>query len=244
MKQMRVENTIERQVKAAKHNPLLADALIKQYKPFIATITSEACKRHVVYGVDDELSFAMLGFYHAINSYESDKGTFLNYAARVMKHKVIDYLRSEKKHTHISLDESDEENQTLLDHIPSNTYRYTIPATTAIQAELIEFQQELQSFSLQLTDIAKQAPKQTRTLEACRQIIYVAMEKPSLIMQLKESKRLPIKDILQLVNIDRKIIERHRSYIIALLIIYSNGYEFMREHLHKITQPKTKGVIS
>ncbi|OCN05948.1 hypothetical protein A4S06_06925 [Erysipelotrichaceae bacterium MTC7] len=244
MDQNKRNDDIVKEVEAAKHDPLLADQLIASYKPYIASITSEVCKHHVSYGVHDELSFAMLGFYDAIMTYEKGKGTFLSYAALLMKRRVIDYLRSEQRHQHISLDKTDDEDQSLLDHLPSQKYSYKIPATKAIQMELLEFQQELKGFSLQLTDIAKYGPKQKRTLDACKRVVRAVVEKPSLIVQLKSSKRLPIQDILLLVDVERKVIERHRNYLIALLIIYSNGYECIREHLSGLSIPKTKGVIS
>lgn len=68
-------------VLAAKSDPDAADALISQYMGFIR---AEAKKLSFGDG-EDELSVAMLAFYEATLGYERSRGSFLSFAARVIR---------------------------------------------------------------------------------------------------------------------------------------------------------------
>lgn len=77
-------------VYAAKADPDAADGLIKQYMGFIR---AEARKLSFGDG-EDELSIAMLAFYEAALGYEKNRGAFLQYAAKVIRSRLIDYHRA------------------------------------------------------------------------------------------------------------------------------------------------------
>ena len=81
-------------VLAAKSDPDAADALISQYMGFIR---AEAKKLSFGDG-EDELSVAMLAFYEATLGYERSRGSFLSFAARVIRSRLIDYNRTESRH--------------------------------------------------------------------------------------------------------------------------------------------------
>ena len=53
----------------------------------------------------------------------------------------------------------------------------------------------------------------------------------ALLMQLVESRRLPIAKLSEGSQVERKTLERHRRYLVALLLIHTNGYEMIRTHL-------------
>ena len=80
-------------VLAAKSDPDAADALISQYMGFIR---AEAKKLSFGDG-EDELSVAMLAFYEAALGYERSRGSFLSFAARVIRSRLIDYNRAEMR---------------------------------------------------------------------------------------------------------------------------------------------------
>jgi len=225
-------------VYAAKVNSLAANEIIKDYLPFIK---SEACKatgRIVVEGVDDEVSIAMIAFHGAIEGYSKTKGAFLNYAALLIKRKLIDYYRKEKRHFGIaSIDTpiGEDEQMTVGDTIEdeSNPYEETA-MRDATREEITELTAQLSSFGVSLTDIADSCPKQSRTLETCRSVLQYARENPDVIDELKRTKRLPVARLIEGTGVERKTLERHRKYILALLVIYSNGYEIIRGHLKQV----------
>jgi RNA polymerase sigma factor len=59
---------------------------------------------------------------------------------------------------------------------------------------------------------------------------------------MKQAKKLPIAAMAEGAGVERKTLERHRKYLMALLIIYSNGYDIIRGHLKQVLNPAKGGV--
>jgi RNA polymerase sigma factor len=240
----RTEHPIQERVYHAKGNGLVADALIQDYLPYIKAEASKATKR-IVTEQDDEFSIAMIGFHEAIESYSKMRGAFLKYAAVVIRNKLTDYYRKEKRHMgqlSISAPAYGDEDVTLGDTLKDETDIYNhIENRSATQQEIIELARQLGDFGLSLNDIADNCPKQDRTLESCRKALTCAVENPELILTMKRTKKLPISALVEGSGVERKTIERHRKYLMALLLIYSNGYEVIRGHLKQVMN-LAKGV--
>ena len=116
-----MEHEIVRSVAAAQKDAQAADALVRQYLPFIKAETAKFLKRIPVEGQDDELGIAMFAFHEAAMAYQSGRGSFLKLAAAAIRNRLIDYQRMEQRHAgHISLDQTvdgDAEGRTLLETI-------------------------------------------------------------------------------------------------------------------------------
>ena len=236
---------IVERVYSAKGNSSAADALIADYLPFIKAETSKAIGRLVARDQEDELSIAMIGFHEAIESYSKLKGAFLRYASVVMRRKLIDYYRREKRHTgHVSLDEPSDQNITLIDTVQDRSDAFEdMSVRDATKQEIAELVKQLTEFDVSLTDIADNCPKQDRTLKSCGEALLYARTHPELIEELKRTKRLPLSKLCAGTGVERKTLERHRKYVLALLIIYSNGYEIIRGHLKQVLNPQKKGGV-
>ena len=117
---MKIEQELLRQVRSAKTDNNAADELIRKYMPFIKAETAKFLKRPPVEGHDDELSIALIAFHEAIESYEDRRGAFLPYAGMLIRSRLLDYARSQQRHSGIlSLDRSDdpEEDGALMDTV-------------------------------------------------------------------------------------------------------------------------------
>jgi RNA polymerase sigma factor len=235
------QSTIHNRVNEAKNNGLAADALIKDYLPFIKSEASKTAGRAVTEH-DHEFSIAMMGFNEAIESYSETRGAFLKYASVVIQRKLIDNYRKEKRHTgQVSIYESisADSEMTLADTVQDEADTYDdINIREATKQEIAELTQQLRGLELSLTDIADNCPKQDRTLESCRKALFYARENPELIAIMKRTKKLPIAALAEGSGVERKTLERHRKYIMALLLIYSNGYEIIRGHLKQVMPVK------
>ncbi len=52
-------------------------------------------------------------------------------------------------------------------------------------------------------------------------------------MRLMLQKRmLPIKELLDQVNVSRKTLERNRKFIIAVALIFNGPYPYLKDYLH------------
>ena len=236
---VRTAQDIAAQVLEAKRDPQAADALIRQYMGFIRSETVKFIHTAPENGHEDELSIAMLAFYEAVLSYEKHRGAFLPYAARAIKNRLIDHYRTERRHGNvISLHApagGGEESGDLLDTLPD--HRDEIGAyeqRTASQAEIQEFGAQLARFGLSFSDVADNCPRQDRTLAACRRVLDYARANPELLNKVAETGKLPMNELALGAGTERKTLERHRKYLVALLLAFTTGYESIRGHLCQI----------
>lgn len=231
---MKKDHDIVHQVYAAKEDMLVADDFITQYLPFIKSETAKFLNRPVNEAHDDELSIAMIAFHEAIRGYSKARGAFLNFASVVIKNRLIDYWRSNKKHTqNISIEEpASHDDETIGERLTDGTNPQSDEIhRQATEEEIEELSRQMADYGVTLTDVAENCPKQERTLEACKQVLNYAKAHPDLIKQLLATKQLPITALAEGSRVSKKTIERHRKYLVALLLIYSNGYEIIRGHL-------------
>lgn len=237
---MRNEHQIIRSVYQAKDDLDKADELIRDYIPFIRSEASKCISRFCS-EQDDEFSIAMIAFHEAIMGYQHDRGAFLPYAAMLIRNRIIDFQRKEIRHQdNISLNEQlNDSDQTLMDKIADK--RDYIQESSNLEATKQEIQQLsaiMADFGVSFSDVADNSPKQDRTLEACAKAICYAAEHKDLLDRMLKTKKLPLAQLVSGAKVERKTLERHRKYILVMLLIQTNGYEIIRGHLRHALQSK------
>ena len=243
---VRTEHDIVSQVRSAKTDSEAADALIRQYMGFIRSETVKFLHTAPENGHEDELSIAMLAFYEAVLAYEKSRGAFLPYAARAIKNRLIDHYRAEKRHGNvISLHTplgGEEDGGELLDTIPDTVdHAGDYAVRTASRREIQEFSEKLAQFGLTFSDVADNCPRQARTLAACRRVLAYARANPALLDKLEQTGRLPMQQLADATGVERKTLERHRKYLVAILLAFTNGYEIIRGHLCQLDRGERRG---
>lgn len=223
------------QVYAAKKDSRAADRLIEAYMPFIKSETAKFLKRSPA-DSDDELSIAMFAFYEAIRSYSRLKGSFLKFAALQIKNRLIDNYRREKRnYGHLSLDAEDDDNNELMDTIMDNHNDYEEnELREATKQEIEELSAQMEDFGVTMNDVADNSPRQRRTLEICQKAVSYARKNPDILEDFLRTKRVPIARLAEGAAVERKSLERHRRYLVAVLLICTNGYEIMRGHIMQV----------
>lgn len=233
---MEQRHGIARRVMAARHDPRKAEDLIRDYLPFIRGEASKFLGRFCT-EQDDENSIAMIAFHEAMESYSPVKGAFLPYASLVIRSRLTDYARREARHQdQVSLDAPiSEEGASLMDMLEDGTDRFDESAhREAARQEILELGGVLATFGLSFSDIADNCPRQARTLEACAGAIRWAASDRELLEQLLRTKKVPMARLALGSGVERKTLERHRKYILAMLVIQTNGYEIIRGHLRRV----------
>ncbi len=231
---MHNEHQITKSVYEAKSDSVKADDLISAYLPFIRSEAAKHMARNCT-EQDDEYSIAMVAFYEAIMGYDKSRGAFLNYAAMLIKSRILDYNRKEARHKgiiSIYSKEGDGE-QTLADTLAdSNDYFEQTVNRESVANEIKEFAVVLSEYGICFSDVADNCPKQSRSVERCKSAIHYAVKTPKVLDDLKRTKRVPLAEIVNGSGADRKTLERHRKYILAMLLIELNGYGAIRSCLH------------
>lgn len=233
------------QVYRAKKDNAAADEMISDYMPFIKAQTAKFTNRSAEQS-DDELSIAMFAFYEAIRSYSGLRGAFLKFAALKIKTRLIDFYRREKRHMiQVSLDEQSEEKPELLETIEDKHDEFAeSEMREATQLEIRELSAQMLDFGVSMTDIAENSPKQQRTLEACQKAVAYARNNPGILDEFVKTRRVPLAKLAEGAGVERKTLERHRRYLVAVLLICTNGYEILRGHIIQVLKGGDKSEIS
>ncbi|MFE7061177.1 RNA polymerase sigma factor SigI [Sutcliffiella sp. NPDC057660] len=216
-------------------NLQLQNQLISKYKPFIAKAVSSVCKRYIN-ETDDEFSIGLIAFNEAIEKYSKDKGSsLLSFAELIIKRRVIDYIRKESKNITVTMSEQDVDQ----DDYASNK----IEATLSVEEfqkqihqeqrkeEILYYQTVLKDFGLTFSDLLECSPKHADARQNAIEVAHTLVQNQELKKHLFEKKMLPMKHLEGLVDVSRKTIERNRKYIIAVSIILSGDYIYLKDYL-------------
>ncbi|WP_154098048.1 RNA polymerase sigma-I factor [Bacillus coahuilensis] len=214
----------------------LLDETLEAYKPFIKKVVSRVCKRYI-HETDDEFSVGLWAFHEAIMKYDSNKGSsLLSFSDVIITRKVIDYIRKESKDQHLSLtalekeDEKDQVFNPIVDKLSIEHQKHQDQAL-ARREEINEYTMILKEYGLTLKDVVKHSPKHEDARLNAFQIAQLIIEREELLGYLREKKRLPMKELEELASVSRKTIERNRKYIIAVTIILSEQFYYLRDYL-------------
>lgn len=231
--------SINERVMDIKLNSDEKNVFIEEYKPFIAAAVEKATGRYVSYGYDEELSIGLMAFDEAIVHYDREKGNFLSFAQNIIRRRLIDYYRKEKKHqsvTYISEYTTDEadgeevfENVIAASEAQEKYYREEINQLR--RQELVQLKEELHNWGLEFSEVAKSSPKHTGTKSSYLDIVKYIIDRPELVAKIKQKKYLPIADIEEGIKLPRKTIERSRNYVVAAMIILTGDYYCIREFI-------------
>ena len=237
---MQNEHQIIKAVYAAKNDLQKADDLIRDYIPFIRSEASR-CTSRLCTEQDDEYSIAMIAFHEAILGYERNRGTFLSYASMLIRSRIIDFQRKESRHqAHLSLHaENDDTGRTIMEEVADERDHAEESANLeATKQEIEELSGVMARFGVSFSDVADNSPKQERTMAACMAAICYAAENSHLLDELLRTGRLPLAQLVSGSGAERKTLERHRKYILAMLLIQTNGSEMIRGHLRHVLNKK------
>ncbi len=229
----------------AKSDQRAMEQFIEQNEFYIIKCASKFTHRYITKS-DDEWSIALLAFHQAIESYVPEKGSFFSFAELVIRRRLIDYGKGKEKFTsEISVDpiifdtEPDDDADDLeiklavADDISKDN-------RSDLKAEIEDVNIRFQSYGFSFFDLSKSSPKAGKTKRSCAKVINYILMNPVLIMELKETKLLPIKVIEKNVQVPRKILERHRKYIIAAIEILSGEYPHLAEYMRYIREENDK----
>ena len=228
-------NSINERVEKIKHDEEDMNRFVEEYKSFIASCVEKSTGRYVRYGEDDELSIGLMAFVEAIKSHDASKGNFLYFAQSVIKRRLIDYYRKEKKHSNVismqqpfSGDEEEEKDLSEGEAIKS----FNLDEVSEYRRlEIEEIKKELSQWGISFMELVEASPKHDKTRKMAKEILKFLLSQPDLVKLIKEKKYLPIAEIEKNLHIPRKNIERSRKYIIALVIISTGDYQYIKEYI-------------
>lgn len=224
---------------AAKGSEKLLNEFIGSSRRFILNCASRTMRRFVT-DSDDEYSIALLAFHEAVRSYDQTKGSFDAFAAMVIRRRLIDYMKSEMRHSGEVLVEpyaldgqvEEEDEDTPLQAALLKKSAEETPPSAADEIEAV--QKILSGYGFTFFDLADCSPKSAKTKAQCARAVGVLLKDEALFRRMRQTKNLPIQEICQNTGMPRKIPERHRRYIIAAAEILCGEYPLLAQYMDYI----------
>ena len=227
-------------VKAQSDNGILED-FIKQNEFYILKCASKVTHRYISKS-DDEWSIALMAFHQAILDYSINKGSFYAFSELVIKRRLYDYLKGQGRFSHeVSVDpvvfETDSEEATEDVSIKIAVAEQVSQSDSGdIKLEIEAVNQQFSLYGFSFFDLTSCSPKAKKTKESCAKAVNYILQNPIMITNMQDTKQLPLKIIEKNVGIPRKILDRHRKYIIAAVEILSGEYPKLSEYLRYIRE--------
>ncbi|MCL4417187.1 MAG: RNA polymerase sigma-I factor [Actinobacteria bacterium] len=219
--------SLEQRVIKSKNDNDELNALISDFKPFIASVVQKKVGRYLEYGTDDELSVGLSAFMEAVNSFNFEKGAFLNFSRLVINARVIDFLRKKSKLKTISIDEdSRDELSAVLDKKSMERYMLETEEENR-KLEVIEYTSLLKNWNISFNELVRISPKKDTLRQEYKKAALAIINNDNLLNELMRTKRLPVQGIEKILKIHRKKLERGRIYIIAIVLAVLNGLSYL-----------------
>ena len=217
--------SLEDRISRAKDEKDEANRLISEFKPFIASVVQKKVGRFVEYGVDEELSVGLMAFKEAIDSYDRQKSKFLSFARMVISMRLIDYYRKLKKERTVSIESSDR-SDIAADESSMEQYKIADENEKRI-LEIIEYRNLLKKWGISLEQLVDISPQKEDLREQYKMVARVIAGNESILKALLKTKRLPVKEIENILSIHPKKLERGRIYIIAMVLAMVAGFSYL-----------------
>ena len=202
--------------------------LIENHMPFIIKSISDVTGRYVSCENDEELSVGLLGFHEAIERYDNEKGHFLSFAKLVIGSRIKNYLKSENKHQHSSLEELLDKGVEIKDE-----YLEQKEDNSILVEEISRLKTEISSFGFTLEDLVNEAPKQQATRKNAISLSEEISKDEEFTSFMYVKKRLPIKRIVLKFSVTEKVIKRSKRFIISVVIIIDKNFSILKNWIRK-----------
>ena len=195
--------------------------------------------RKTVTDSDDEFSIALMAVSEALDSYDENKGAFWNYASLVIKSRILDEYRKQSSYNKelllspdsFSGETGDTERDAEISIRTELSKKTAVYIDNSLKDELSALDKELKAFDIDLFDLPQVSPKSEKTKKTCRELISAFFLPPPLTDLLRKTGKLPVNDLIRRYGASRKLIDRHRKFIVASILIKDGDYKEISEYI-------------
>jgi RNA polymerase sigma factor len=223
----------------------LRNQFITEYQPYIAKVVSRFCKRYIDPSHDDEYSIGLSAFNEAISQFSATGGSsFLSFAETVIRRRLIDHVRKEQRHNQqvpLSSFDGEDDEQNIINPIETKQALDVYEKQAGVEErknEINDLNRDLGHFGIRFIDLVDASPSHTDSRDALFKIGKQLADNEKWMQILLLKRTLPIKEILNEVNVSRKTLERNRKFIIVVALIHNGSYPFLSEYLKGSNTPR------
>ena len=186
---------------------------------------------------DDEYSIALSAFWEAAQSHDPSKGSLQTYASVVIRHRLIDFIRSNRHYGQELSVEPDVFSGEISDDSEIEGLRTSIekklvqdmPDRT-LPEEISELAAILQRYQIDFFDLPNACPKAKKTRSVCLKAARFVCAIAELLNRLRRTLKLPAAEMETGVPIARKLLDKFRKYIIASVEIEAGDFPGIQEY--------------
>lgn len=227
---------------AAKTNEQAFADLVERDRAWILRCAGEAAHRYVT-DSDDEWSIALMAYHEAVQSYDGEKGSFRGLAALVIRRRLLDWYREQGRHTdEISttpgaFDGAPDEDAGALElSVQQRVAEESAAEDTAAAArdEIEAVSGILSRYGFSFFDLADCSPHTEKTRRACRLAVRTMLRVAELLALMRRKLALPMKELERESGVGRKLLDRHRRYIIAATEILDGDFPILAGYMDYI----------
>lgn len=228
-------NMSELAIEAKAGNEEVMNDLLFVSIPFMKKTASFICKRPIDEH-DEEFSVTILGFHEAVMAFNpQESASFQTFAHLIIRRRLVDYIRKEtsRKEQLLTLDfyeEDSSEQHFLFNEKSMDTYQEK-QRSVSRKEEILLYSELLAQYNLSFEDLTKSSPKHVDARKTAFQIAQIVAEQKEFYNYLLKNKKLPLKEIENLVDVSRKTLERQRKYIIAVVLLLNSDLNFMKDYV-------------
>jgi len=220
---------IDRDAIRAKVEKAYREEFLFRFESFVLKTAYKTTNQYITKS-DDVWSVAFFAFNEAINSYDPEKGSFIPFSEMVIKRRIYDFIRKKSRETpELLVDPLCFSGETNSEEGDFSLSRQVVDKTAlevedSARWEIEAISQVLDKYGIRFMDLISVSPKAKKTKTACARAVICLVDHPHLMHRMKSFKILPIAEIEKNTKVPRKILERHRKYIIAAAEIVSGDY--------------------
>lgn len=219
------------------------EKIIQRFRPLIIKTASSLSGKYVDAARDDEISIGMLAINHAIDTFDPQGGAaFFSYAELLIKRRLIDHYRRESRQqkaipfSSLEGEDPSEESGILnkLEHRQSVSELRKIQEQNERCEEIRKYTVIPKDYGIKFSDLVKVSPKHQDARIRAMEVAKIVAGDPEFLSYLENKKVLPLKQIEKQVSVSRKTLDRQRKYIIAVTLIMTGEYHYLKEYLHQV----------
>jgi RNA polymerase sigma factor len=169
----------------------------------------------------------MLAFVHSVQTYKSEHGAFIQYAAVVIRNRLIDNARKELavQKPLFSLTAKTDETDTAWEAALSLQVFDRAEEEKNLRLEIETVNDAFSEWGFSWATLLKKCPKQERSRRTAVRIAEAVRNSPELLADTLKTRRLPITRLAE--TFPRKALEKYRQYIAALIILSQGAYPYV-----------------
>lgn len=189
---------------------------------------------------DDAWSIALIAFSEALDQYDPGKGNFEAYARLVIRRRLVDDLRRQRKFqpeidvAPEAFTGSADPEDGWMNPVDRIVARNAMQSEPDLREEIAEASGLLAAYGFSFWDLTDCSPKAGKTRTACVAAVRHMLLTPGMIQKMQSTRRLPIYALAAGSRVSLKVLARHRRYIIAVVEILTGDYPGLSRYLKAI----------